>query len=134
MTSIDGQLNWVREPGFVASRRSHQSRERDAALVAIDRLRAFSLLLCLDAKLANQLVETTLLRVCVSTNLSHLNPRDLAWLIGRLRSYYYAEFANRRATIDQQSALPGGTSRQHSDVLAALSGLTAEQREALILI
>ena len=69
MTSIDGQLNWDRQRGFVASGRP-QSRERDPALATIAQLRAFSLLLCLDAKLADELVEITLLRVCVATDLS----------------------------------------------------------------
>ena len=80
MTSIDGQLNWDWERGFVAPARP-QSRERDPSLATIAKLRAFSLLLCLDAKLANELVEITLLRVCVATNPSHLNPSHLAWLI-----------------------------------------------------
>ena len=69
MTSIDGQLNWDWERGFVAPARP-QSRERDPALATIAQLRAFSLLLCLDAKLANELVEITLLRICVATNPS----------------------------------------------------------------
>ena len=96
---MDGQLNWDRQRGFVAPARP-QSRERDPSLATIAQLRAFSLLLCLDAKLANELVEITLLRVCVATNPSHLNPSHLAWLIARLRTYFYAEFAHRRRAID----------------------------------
>jgi RNA polymerase sigma-70 factor (ECF subfamily) len=133
MTSMDGQLNWDWERGFVASARP-QPRERDPALATIAQLRAFSLLLCLDAKLANELVELTLLRVCVATDLSHLNPSHLGWLIGRLRTYFYAEFARRQAAIDPHSPLPGFSSQRHGDLLAAFASLTAEQREALILI
>ena len=133
MTSIDGQLNWDWERGFVAPARP-QSRERDPALATIAQLRAFSLLLCLDAKLANELVEITLLRVCVATNPSHLNPSHLAWLIARLRTYFYAEFAHRRRAIDPPSPLPSFTWQLHGDVLAAFTSLTVEQREALILI
>ena len=133
MTSLDGQLNWDRERGFVASARPHP-RERDPALATIAQLRAFSLLLCLDAKLANELVEVTLLRVCVATDLSHLNPSHLGWLIARLRSYFYAEFAPRQRAVDPQSPLPSYDCQLHGDVLAAFASLSVEQREALILI
>jgi RNA polymerase sigma-70 factor (ECF subfamily) len=133
MTSADGQLNWDRERGFVASVRP-QPRERDPALATIAQLRAFSLLLCLDAKLANELVEVTLLRVCVATDLSHLNPSHLGWLIARLRSYFYAEFAPRQQAVDPRSPLPSYAWELHGDVLAAFASLSVEQREALILI
>ena len=133
MTSLDGQLNWDRERGFVASARPHP-RERGPALATIAQLRAFSLLLCLDAKLANELVEVTLLRVCVATDLSHLNPSHLGWLIARLRSYFYAEFAPRQRAVDPQSPLPSYDWQLHGDVLAAFASLSVEQREALILI
>ena len=133
MTSLDGQLNWDRERGFVVSARPHP-RERDPALATIAQLRAFSLLLCLDAKLANELVEVTLLRVCVATDLSHLNPSHLGWLIARLRSYFYAEFAPRQRAVDPQSPLPSYDWQLHGDVLAAFASLSVEQREALILI
>jgi hypothetical protein len=105
MTSIDGQLNWDRERGFVALGRAN-ARERDPALATIAQLRAFCLLLCVDVKLANELVELTLLRICVATDLSHLNPSHSGWLIGRLRTYFYAEFAHRQAAIDLQPPLP----------------------------
>ena len=133
MTSIDGQLNWDREHGFVARARP-QSRERDPALATIAQLRAFSLLLCLDTRLANELVELTLLRVCVAANLSHLNPSHLGWLIARLRTYFYAEFAHRQRAVDPQSPLPSLAWKLHGDVLAAFASLSVEQREALILI
>jgi len=133
MTSIDGQLNWNGERGFVASGRP-QPRERDPALATVAELRAFSLLLCLDAKLANELVESTLLRVCVATDLSHLNASHLGWLIGRLRTYFYAEFARRQVAINPHSPLPGFSSQRQGDLLTAFASLTVEQREALILI
>ena len=104
------------------------------ALATIAQLRAFSLLLCLDAKLANELVEITLLRICVATNPSHLNPSHLGWLIARLRTYFYAEFAHRQRAIDPQSPLPSLAWQLHGDVLAAFASLSVEQREALILI
>jgi RNA polymerase sigma-70 factor (ECF subfamily) len=133
MTSTDGQLNWDRERGFVAPARPW-SRERDPALATIAQLRAFSLLLCLDAKLANELVEITLLRVCVATNPSHLNPSHVGWLIARLRTYFYAEFAHRQRVIDPPSPLPSLAWQIHGELLAAFASLSVEQREALILI
>ena len=116
MTSIDGQLNWDRERGFVALGRAN-ARERDPALATIAQLRAFCLLLCVDVKLANELVELTLLRICVATDLSHLNPSHSGWLIGRLRTYFYAEFAHRQAAIDLQPPLPSFGRQLHGDVL-----------------
>ena len=130
---MDGQLNWDRERGFVAPARPH-FRERDPALTTIAQLRAFSLLLCLDAKLANELVEITLLRVCVATNPSHLNPSHLGWLIARLRTYFYAEFAHRQRAIDPPSPLASLAWQIHGELLAAFASLSVEQREALILI
>jgi hypothetical protein len=109
MTSMDGQLNWDRQRGFVAPARP-QSRERDPSLAIIAQLRAFSLLLCLDAKLANELVEITLLRVWVATNPSHLNPSHLAWLIARLRtiSTLNSLIASGRSTLYRRfPASPG---------------------------
>jgi RNA polymerase sigma-70 factor, ECF subfamily len=132
MTATNGQLNWDRECEFAAPGRP-QSHRQDSAFATIAQLRAFSHLLCLDPKLANELLEITLLRLCVATNLSHLNPSHLGWLIGKLRTYYYAEFSPRQTAINSQFPLPG-FARQHSDLLAALASLTAEQREALILI
>ena len=82
----------------------------------------------------NELVEITLLRICVATNPSHLNPSHLGWLIARLRTYFYAEFAHRQRAIDPQSPLPSLAWQLHGDVLAAFASLSVEQREALILI
>jgi RNA polymerase sigma-70 factor (ECF subfamily) len=132
MTSMDGQLNWDGERGFVASGLP-QPRERDPALATIAQLRAFALLLCLDAKLASALVELTLLRVSVAIDLSHLNPSHLGWLIARLRTYFYAEFARRQVAVEPDALLADSLSQRHAGLLAAIATLTAEQREALIL-
>ena len=58
----------------------------------------------------------------------------MGWLIGRLRTYFYSEFAHLQAAIDPHSPLSGFTSQRHGDLLAAFASLTVEQREALILI
>jgi DNA-directed RNA polymerase specialized sigma24 family protein len=54
----------------------------------------------------------------------------LGWLIARLRTYFYAEFAHRQPGIDPQSP----PWQLHGDVLAAFASLSVEQREALILL
>jgi RNA polymerase sigma-70 factor, ECF subfamily len=133
MTLIYGQLNWDRGRAFAASAKP-QSPEQSPARATIARLRAFSLLLCMDTKIANELVEITLVRASVSTDLSHLNPSHLAWLISRLRSYFYAKYAHRQVPVGPRPPLFAVTWQRHGDLLAALSGLTVEQREALILI
>jgi len=123
-----GSGAWIRRAGTSALPRARPGayHHRPASCLL--------LLLCLDAKLANELVEITLLRVWVATNPSHLNPSHLAWLIARLRTYFYAEFAHRQRAIDPQSPLPSFAWQLHGDVLAAFASLSAEQREALILI
>jgi hypothetical protein len=131
MTLIYGQLNWDRGRAFAASAKP-QSPEQSPARATIARLRAFSLLLCMDTKIANELVEITLVRASVSTDLSHLNPSHLAWLISRLRSYFYAKYAHRQVPVGPRPPLFAVTWQRHGDLLAALSGLTVEQREALI--
>lgn len=131
MASIDRQFNLDRERAFAAS---VNSREQTAALATIARLRAFSHLLCMDAKLANELVELTLVRVSVITKLSHLNPSHFAWLIGRLRGYFYAEYAHRQALVGPRPPLSTPNWRGHCDLLVALATLSVEQREALIMI
>jgi hypothetical protein len=88
----------------------------------------------MDAKLANELVELTLVRVSVITKLSHLNPSHFAWLIGRLRGYFYAEYAHRKALVGPRPPLSTPNWRGHCDLLVALATLSVEQREALIMI
>jgi len=58
----------------------------------------------------------------------------LSWLIARLRTYFYAEFARRQRAVDSQSQPPSFVRQLHGDVLAAFASLSVEQREALILI
>ena len=132
MISIDSQLNWDRERGFASIRL--QSSEPSPALATVAKLRAFSFLLCMDDKLANALVEITLVRARVVTDPSHLNQSHLPWLISRLRSYFYAECAEGQTPISLRHPLPRSAWREHNDLLAGLAILAVEQREALVLI
>src|SRR3981189_136678 len=67
------------------------SRERDELLATIAKLRSFAMLLCLDADLADHLVEVTLVRASVAMSPSRLGANTLAWLCARLRGYFYHE-------------------------------------------
>jgi DNA-directed RNA polymerase specialized sigma24 family protein len=103
----------------------------------ITKLRSFSLLLCLDNDLADHLVEITLVRAGVCMSPSRLGRNTLGWLCGRLRSYYYREFAacQTSAPADgrDRAALVSHFQGVGEDVLDVLAALPTEQREALVL-
>lgn len=105
-------------------------------LATVAKLRSFSLLLCLDANLADHLVETTLLRAGVCMSPSRLGTNTLGWLCGRLRSYFYSEYARRptaganRGDVTSLLAQFQGIRR---DLVAALTELPVEQREVIVL-
>jgi RNA polymerase sigma-70 factor, ECF subfamily len=113
----------------------HQVAERNRAgappqplLMTVARLRAFAILLCLNVDLAEQLVTVTLLRAGVVMKPSSIGPSLSTWLFSRMRQYYYREYAG--------GWKPSALSRyvRHGDLLAGLAELTAEQREALVLV
>lgn len=102
-------------------------------LATVGRLRAFAVLLCLDADIADRLVATTLLRVCVAIRPSTIGPNLTNWLFSRLRQYYYHEYAGRSAAPAARRA-PQSHHALHADLLAALAELTTEEREVLVLV
>jgi RNA polymerase sigma-70 factor, ECF subfamily len=111
--------------------------EHNDLFATVAKLRSFSLLLCLNADLADRLVEITLLRAGVCMSPSRLGSNTLGWLCGRLRSYFYSEFAGRPtdATFESSDVAPllsqfQGVTR---DLLKVLTELPAEHREALVL-
>jgi RNA polymerase sigma-70 factor, ECF subfamily len=95
-----------------------------AALATIGRLRALAVLLCLDADLADELVAVTLTRASVAMNPRHFELNISTWLYGRLRGYYYRDYARLAARREPQA----------DTAFAALAELSAAQREALVLI
>jgi RNA polymerase sigma-70 factor, ECF subfamily len=103
----------------------------------VAKLRSFSLLLCLNADLADRMVEITLLRVGVCMSPSRLGSNTLGWLCGRLRSYFYSEFAGRptHATLESSNLPPVLSQFQGAaqDLVSVLTELPAEHREALVL-
>jgi RNA polymerase sigma-70 factor (ECF subfamily) len=135
MTSIEHHLEdnhlcrYAPALRYYESPQTHESPQPPVLHDSIARLRAFSMLLCMDADLADELVEVTLLRSSVGADPAAFGPNLSTWLIKRLRSYYYREYARRPAVTPVQR-----TSGDQADILTALAKLRAEQREALILV
>jgi RNA polymerase sigma-70 factor, ECF subfamily len=111
--------------------------EHSDLFATVAKLRSFSLLLCLNADVADRLVEITLLRAGVCMSPSRLGSNTLGWLCGRLRSYFYSEFAGRPTDATLTSSdLPSLLSQFQGvtqDLLNVLADLPAEHREALVL-
>ena len=74
-----------------------------AALATVGRLRALAILLCLDVDLADELVAITLTRASVGMNPRHFELNLSTWLYGRLRGYYYRDYAHRAARREPQA-------------------------------
>jgi RNA polymerase sigma-70 factor (ECF subfamily) len=129
MTSIERHIEDNHPCRYAPAVRRHESPQPPVLHDSIARLRAFSMLLCMDTELADELVEVTLLRSSVGANPAAFGPNLSTWLIKRLRSYYYREYVRRPGVTPVQR-----TSGVQADILAALARLRAEQREALVLV
>jgi RNA polymerase sigma-70 factor (ECF subfamily) len=127
MTSIEHHFEGNRGSVYAAPAAKYEPSLREVLHETIARLRAFSILLCIDVNLADELVAVTLTRASVAMKPVCLGTNLRTWLISRLRGYYYREYAHRPAPAQ----LAG---RDHGDILAALGKLRAEQREALVLV
>jgi len=128
MTSIEHHIEDNQRRRY-APARQFEVPERQVLHESIARLRAFAILLCMDVNLGEELVKVTLLLACVAIDPGGLGTNLMTWLIRRLRSYYYREYARRPGVTP-----PGGASVEHADILGELATLRAEQREALILV
>jgi RNA polymerase sigma-70 factor, ECF subfamily len=129
MTSIEHHTEDNRRRRYGPAARRHELPDPQVLTESIAGLRAFSILLCMDVKLGEELVKVTLLRARVAIDPPGLGTNLATWLIRRLRSYYYREYTRRPVVTP-----PLGASSEHDDILAALAKLRAEQREALILV
>jgi RNA polymerase sigma-70 factor (ECF subfamily) len=129
MISIDHHIDSNHRRRYAPAARQCESPERQVLHESIARLRAFAILLCMDVNLGEELVKVTLLRASVAVDPTRLGTNLATWLIRRLRSYYYREYARRPAVTP-----PGRASDEHADILAALVKLRAEQREVLVLV
>jgi RNA polymerase sigma-70 factor, ECF subfamily len=129
MTSIEHHTEDHQRRRYAPAVRQYESPQRAVLNESIARLRAFSRLLCMNADLADELVEVTLLRSSVGADPAGFSANLSTWLIKRLRSYYYREYARRPGVTPVRR-----TSGEQADILAALAKLRAEQREALVLV
>jgi RNA polymerase sigma-70 factor, ECF subfamily len=106
-------------------------------------LRAFARSLCGNQEMADDLAQETLVKAWQARNMFAPGTNLKAWLFTILRNQFYSDRrrAWRQAPWDQDAAerIPGSTAEQSwaaelSDTTRALSQLSDEQREALILV
>jgi RNA polymerase sigma-70 factor (ECF subfamily) len=136
MTSIENQHGSIQERGYAGVLTGREPSEQQGLHDTIAKLRAFSVLLCMDVDLADDLVAVTLTRASVAMSPSRLGENLASWLFSRLRSYYYREYAIRSEAASRRGKLlqpEHFASSQHHDILAGLAKLAPEQREALVL-
>lgn len=116
---------------------------KDALVVAIPNLRAFAISLTGDHHRANDLVQETLMKAWANRDSFQTGTNLKAWLFTILRNTYFSEIRKRRREVQdvdgkaaaQLVSLP----EQHghldlADFRKALSELSPDQREALLLI
>jgi RNA polymerase sigma-70 factor (ECF subfamily) len=106
-------------------------------------LRAFARSLCGNQETADDLAQETLVKAWQARNMFAPGTNLKAWLFTILRNQFYSDRrrAWRQAPWDQDAAerIPGSSAEQSwaaelSDTTRALSQLSDEQREALILV
>lgn len=106
-------------------------------------LRAFARSLCGNSDMADDLAQETLVKAWQSRRMFAPGTNLKAWLFTILRNQFYSDRrrAWRQAPWDQDAAerIPGASDEQAwaselSDTARALSSLSDEQREALILV
>jgi RNA polymerase sigma-70 factor (ECF subfamily) len=106
-------------------------------------LRAFARSLCGNPEMADDLAQETLVKAWQARNMFTAGTNLKAWLFTILRNQFYSDRrrAWRQAPWDQDAAerIPGSSGEQSwaaelSDTARALTCLSDEQREALILV
>ena len=116
---------------------------RDGILAAVPNLRAFAMSLSGSIDRADDLVQETLLRALANIDSFEPGTNLPAWLFTILRNQFRTEYRKRRREVEDADGRFASTliayPEQHSRIeLAefrrALDELTADQREALILI
>lgn len=123
----------------------HSSAESDFKrdlLELIPYLRAFARSLCGRPEMADDLAQETLVKAWQARASFEQGTNLKAWLFTILRNQFYSDRRRswRQTAWDQEKAerIPGNTdpdwSAQLSDTVRALSRLSDEQREALILV
>ncbi len=90
---MDHQFEYDEEADPIVIAPSGAALPPQPLLETVAKLRALSVLLCLDVELAEELVAITLIRAGAGFDPSHFDPNLTAWLYRRLRSYYYRDYA-----------------------------------------
>ncbi len=120
-----------------------QNDVREAMLAAVPNLRAFAISLCGNIDRANDLVQETLLRAWTHLDSFEPGTNMSAWLFTILRNHFRSEFRKRRREVedadggyaDSLTTPEEQTSHiEFNELREALLKLSADQREALILI
>lgn len=116
---------------------------RDEMLQAIPSLRAFGISLCGDVDQADDLVQETLHRALANIDSFQPGTNMPAWLITILRNLFYSNYRKRRREVEDSEgryaaslkSQPEQESKiEFSELREALSKLSPDQREALILV
>lgn len=106
-------------------------------------LRAFSRSLCGNSDWADDLVQEAVVRAWANRTSFQEGTNLKAWLFTILRNHFYSELRKKRRSLELQNeaaALEAGVraeqpSKLHlNDLVRELGRLTADQREALILV
>jgi RNA polymerase sigma-70 factor (ECF subfamily) len=111
-------------------------------LAAIPKLRAFAISLCRNGDQAEDLVQETLLSACTSIHSFKPGTHMYAWLSTILRNHFYSEWRKRRGRLESiddyaetMAAKPTQIAQvQYNELCRALTKLSLDQREALVLI
>ncbi len=116
---------------------------RNTMLAAVPSLRAFAISLCGDVDRANDLVQETLLRAWSHLDSFEPGTNMSAWLFTILRNHFRTEYRKRRREVEDAdggyaerlTAPEEQTSHiEFNELREALLKLSADQREALILV
>jgi RNA polymerase sigma-70 factor (ECF subfamily) len=116
---------------------------KNGLLELVPFLRAFARSLCGNPEMADDLAQETLVKAWQARNMFTAGTNLKAWLFTILRNQFYSDRrrAWRQAPWDQDAAerIPGSSGEQTwaaelSDTARALTCLSDEQREALILV
>ncbi|WP_230534529.1 sigma-70 family RNA polymerase sigma factor [Microvirga roseola] len=116
---------------------------RQEMLNAIPSLRAFAISLTGSIEYADDLVQTALVRALKNLDKFAPGTNMRAWLFTIMRNQFYTELRKRRREVEDPdgamalrlAVLPEQSARlDFSDMQAALSQLSIDQREALLLV
>ena len=116
---------------------------RDAMLAAIPSLRAFAISLTNDPHRADDLVQDTIMRAWSNIDRFERGTNLNAWLFTILRNVFHTEYRKRKREVEDVDGSYAGKLKTQPDQQAhldfedmrvALSKLSLEQREALLLV